>query len=72
MQPAEVRRQNGMAKHIRLLENIMIFFKILTIIFICKYFQEYCHKPKDVSKLCKPKVMTSAAVPKKWKNFRFW
>jgi hypothetical protein len=34
-----------------MLENIMIFFKVLTLIFISKYFQRYCRKPNKLHQL---------------------
>jgi hypothetical protein len=44
-------------------ENIMIFFKMLTLVFILKYFQGYYSKLQNFSKLWKPKVMMSVTVP---------
>jgi hypothetical protein len=58
------------AKRLFLIENIMIFLKILTLIFILKYFQEHYRKPSNFSKSCKPKVTIPVKVPNKKKNGR--
>lgn len=56
-------------KRLFLLENIIIFLKFLTLIFILKYFQEHYRKPNNFSKLCKPKVTTPVHVPNKKENW---
>jgi hypothetical protein len=67
-----LERRSGAAKQVILLENIMIFFKILASISIRKHFQEYCYKLKNFSKLSKPEIMALHEWGRRGTCINYW